>query len=597
MPKLSDDSDLRRLAAAVRNREQFEAIFDQTRTLGTSLPFKLLALFDTAQPYLRALLHAQEKSFLDKLVDRLMHAEVLDLEMLAADPKLSVTAQLQAITRPDLGFMNIALELRGKLTASRRLCCITVFKPDLATPQASGTGFLVGPQIVITSGHVLDCLLDDTGQAQVGSSKRIHIAFDYVDGFSGSTVVPVQENWLVGRSQLHPLEDQRRILNWDDPPEAEFDKHLDFALLRLSRTVGYERGFYVLDAQRMPVVGKVALMQHPGGQSQASSVGTTLRLWPPSFQSRMLHDANSVAGSSGGLLVDSEFQPVGLHQCSYVDAQNKPMVNGAIPTARIASLNLPLWQVQGFDPLWELKGTGEAVIGREDFQQAVLQALEGQVRILTISGGHGMGRSFSITLLREMLGSAEHQIIEFSASKLPVTARATAQAIIAELGQNALDDPLPDTGEAESAQSAWITQELLPAFTRALVKLISKSTTWLVIDDLDRYPVANTSTRVFLESLYAGMTGIPQLRIMLVGFSGPVPGASPALVRDEALREFSVGELMQYIDRKSTALDIPRAAGRSRDMAQYLLEDVPIPANGVRQAELARRATLVAGRH
>lgn len=602
MPEVNDGNDLHRLAAAVRSRGQFEAVFDQTRTPDTSFPFKLVALLHPAQPYLKALLHAQEKSFLGTLVERLMHAEVLDFEMLASavEPQLTVTAQLQAITRPDLGFMNMALELRGKLTASRRLCCITVFRADLATPQAAGTGFLVGPQIVLTSGHVLDCLVDATGNSVAGSSKRIRVAFDHVDGFSAGTVVPVQEDWLASRSKLHPLEEQRQVLNWDDPPEAGFDQHLDFALLRLSRAVGYERGFYALDPHRMPIVdnvsGKVALLQHPGGQSQASATGSTLRLWPPSFKSRMLHNANSVEGSSGGLLVDCEFQPVGLHQCGYMDAQNKPVCNGAIPTARIASLNLPLLQVLGLDPVWKLKDTGEAVIGREDFQQSVLNALEGQARILTVAGGGSMGRSFSIRILREMLGSAEHQVVELSASKLPVTARTTAQAILAEISEQAREDTLPDTGEAESAQAAWISQELLPAFMRELVTVAAKRTVWLVIDDIDRYPIANTSTRVFLESVYAGMAGMPQLRIVLIGFQGPVPGAPPALVRGEFLREFSMLELMQYIDRESTVLNIQRLADQSRNIASYLLKDVMVSPNGARQAELALHATIAAGR-
>jgi hypothetical protein len=602
MPAGSDDDDLRRLAAAVRSREQFQEIFDQVRTPGSSFPFKLLAVLDAAQPYLKAFLHAREKSFLDSLVERLMHAEVLDFEVLATAgaPPLNVRPQLQAITRPDLGFTNMALEIRGKLIASRRLCCITVFKADRATPIASGTGFLVGPQIVLTSGHVLNCLVDAMGTPVAGSSKRIRVAFDEVDGLSASTVVPVQEDWLVSRSQLHPLEEARQVLNWDDPPEAGFDQHLDFALLRLSRAVGYERGFYALDPQRMPVVdmvsARVALLQHAAGLPQSSAPGTALRLWPPTFKSRMLHDANSVPGSSGGLLVDSEFKPVGLHQCSYLDAQDKPVCNGAIPTACIAGLDLPLSQVRGLAPMWKLKNTKEPVIGREDFQQAVLHALDGQARILTVAGSAGMGRSFSTRILREMLGTAEHQVVEFSASKLPVAARATALAILAEINGRASDVELPGTGEAESAQAAWISQELLPAFTRALAAVDSRQTVWLVIDDVDRYPIANTSTRVFLESVYAGMAGMPQLRVVLIGFQGAVPGASSEQVRAEVLREFSVPELMQYIDRESTALDIQRLPGQSKGSAEHLLKDVPLAPNGARQAELARQVAAAAQR-
>jgi len=602
MPAATHEDDLIRLAAAVSSRERFEAIFDQVRTPGTSLPFKVLALLDTQRPYLKSYHHAKEIGFLDTLLGHLMHAQVLDLELLAAPgtAPLSVTAQLQAVTRPDIGFMNMAVEIKGKVIASRRLCCITVLKADLATPHAAGTGFLVGPQIVLTSGHLLDDLLNGAGQPVAQSSKRIRVAFDQIDGLSAGTVVPVQERWLVDRRGLHPLEAQRQVLNWDDPPEAGFDEHLDFALVRLSRAVGYERGFYALDAGRMPVVdavgGMVALLQHPAGFPQSSAPGAALRLWPPTFKSRMLHDANSAEGSSGGLLVDSEFQPVGLHQCTYKDAQSKPVCNGAIPTARIAGLKLPLSQVLGLDPVWKIKETGEPVIGREDFQSSVLDALDGETRILTVAGTSRMGRSFTTRILREMLGIAEHHVVELSASKIPVTARDTALAILAEIGGGTGGAALPNTSEADSAEPAWIAQQLLPAFKRAVAAAASQRIIWLVVDDLDRYAVANTSTRVFLESVYSGMAVIPSLRIVLVGFQGAVPGALPKQVRGEILREFSVPELTQYIDRESTAREIPRFLSQSRSLAEQLLQDVPLAANGQRQAELAHRAAVVASR-
>ena len=602
MPAATHEDDLIRLAAAVKSREQFEAIFDQVRAIGTSLPFKVLALLDAQRPYLKSYHHAREFGFLDTLLGHLMHAQVLNLELLAAPGTgpLSVTAQLQAVTRPDLGFMNMAVEINGKMIAARRLCCITVLKADLATPQAAGTGFLVGPQIVLTSGHLLNDLLDDAGQPVAQSAKRIRVAFDQFNGLSVGIVVPVQEKWLVDRRGLHPLEAQRQVLNWDDPPEAGFDEHLDFALVRLSRAVGYERGFYALDARRMPVVdpvgGMVALLQHPAGFPQSSAPGAALRLWPPTFKSRMLHNANSAEGSSGGLLVDSEFQPIGLHQCTYTDAQSNPVCNGAIPTARIAGLKLPLSQVLGLDPVWKIKETDEPVIGREDFQYSVLEALEGKTRILTVAGTSRMGRGFTTRILREMLGIAEHQLVDMSASSIPVSARETALAILSEIGGAAAGAVLPTASDADSAQPAWIAQELLPAFKRAVATAALQRIIWLVIDDVDRHPIANTSTRVFLESVYSGMTGIPGLRIVLIGFQGAVPGALPGQVRGEILREFSVPELMQYIDRESTARQIQRLPAQSRSLAEQLLQDVPIAENGSRQAELARRAAVVAGR-
>lgn len=602
MPAGNHEEDLARLAAAVRGDEQFEAIFDQVRPQGGTLPFKVLRVLDTAQPFLKSFRVARESGFLDALVERLLHAQVFDLAALAVanTAPLNVTPHLQAVTRRDLGFTNIELEIRGKLTASRRLCCITVLKADLTDAQTIGTGFLVGPQIVLTSGHVVQSLVNNLGKPIPGSNQRIRVAFDQTNGLSPGTFVQVQENWLVQHSAVHPLEASRQPLNWDDPPESGFDEHLDFALLRLSRAMGYERGFYTLDPRRMPVVGSVggsvALLQHPAGRSQSASPGAATRLWPPSFQTRMLHDANSEDGSSGGLLVDSQFLPIGLHQCTYRDAQNRVVCNGAIPTAHIAGLNLPFSHVVGLDPIWKLKDTGEPVIGREDFQFSVIDALDGEARILTVAGSPGLGRSFTIKILRQMLGIAEHQVVELSASKLPVTARDTALSILKATDNEAGGAVLPTTGEADSAQPAWIVQELLPAFARALANIAKQRTVWLVIDDVDRYSMADTSTRLFLESVYASMAGIPNLRIVLIGYQGDVPGAVATQVRAEILREFSLAELTAYIDRESTAREIQRLQGQVQTIALHLLDDVPRKPNGQRQADLAREAAKVARR-
>lgn len=601
MPAGDHDDDLRRLADAVQSREQFANIFDEVRPPGKSFPFKVLALLDGAQPFLKALRSARDDGFLDTLVERLLHAQVLDLTKLASEPApLTATPHLQAVTRKELGFPNLALEIEGKLIATRRLCCISVLKEDLSDAQTVGTGFLVGPQVVLTSGHVVDGLLDGGGKPLAGSGKRILVAFDQTSGLSPGMFVPVQDDWLVGRSALHPLEMLKTPLKWDDPPEKDFDKHLDFALLRLSRAVGYERGSYTLDARKMPTVGGpgagVALLQHPAGRSQVSTPGAATHLWPPSFRTRVLHDANSADGSSGGLLVDNTFQPIGLHQCTYKDEHDAVISNCAIPTAHIAGLNLPLSQVVGLNPVWRLKDTGEAVIGREDFQYSVVDALQGEVRILTAAGTSGMGRSFTTRILREMLGSAEHHVVEMSASKVPVTARDTALSILNAIAGQTSDAILPDPGEADSAQPAWIVQDLVPAFAKALADLAALRTVWLVIDDIDRYPVANTSTRIFLESVYAGMTGIPKLRIVLIGYQGAVPGALSRQVRGDVLKEFDVVELEQYIDRESTAQNIRRLPGQSRTIARHLLDDVPFGPNGQRQAALAREVAKAARR-
>lgn len=594
-----NEEEFRRLAGAVNNREQFAAIFDQVAKGRTPFTFKVLALLRPYEPFLKAFHQAAQSDFLSALVDSLLHAGVLDPERIAADGNAPVvTAHLQAVMHPNRGFVNVKVETEGKLTAMRRLCCITVLTPDHANPLQIGTGFLVGPQMVLTSYHLIHTLLDDNDQELPESRDRLRVAFDEIDGLRTGSIVPVHEEWLAGRSKFHPFEDpqQRGRVNWDFDTLSEegFDQHLDFALLRLSRTVGRERGFYTLDPTRTPITGQtgalVALLQHPDGRPLASTTGAGRKLWPQTHKTRLHHDADSADGSSGGLLVDSEFKPVGLHQCSYYDAEKKPLFNGAIPTACIAKLNLPVADVSGFDPVWKLAATDEPVIGREEFQQSVLRAILGQKRILTVYGNRKMGRSFTTKILREMLGTAEHHVVELSASKLGVTARATAAVILsAAATKDAAMPALPDTDEADSAEAAWISSELFPAFSRALAELAGHRTIWLVIDDLDRFPVANTSTRPFLETLYAGIGAISWLRIVLIGFQGAVPGAVASQVEAETLHEFNTAELQHFIERESSKRGIVRRPDEAWTMAVGLLAHMP-HTDGARQAALAQKA-------
>ncbi|NMG31962.1 trypsin-like serine peptidase [Aromatoleum evansii] len=568
MPQEIDEADLREYAAGVSQRSEFGAIFDK---ISAGRTFKFLVFGLRKEPYLEALKQAHNEGFLEQLLEELTHAGIGGRSPAAVSPRL------EAITRPDLGFPNVEVEVAGKLTATRRLCCITVLCSPGGSPYKSGTGFLVGPQTVLTSYHVIASLLDAKDVPLPDSSLRLRIAFDELNGLGQGAVIPVADDWLAGYSKFHPLEDpaQAKPLDWDKMPEDGFDKHLDFAVLRLARTVGRERGFYRLDAGSLPAVGggsaQVALLQHPASSPLASTPGAGLRLWPGSHQTRLHHNANSTDGSSGGLLVNNEFKPIGLHQCSYRDSAGKPLFNGAITTFSIARFGLQMDNVQGFDPVWRL-ASGEPVIGREEFQRGVLDAVIGYKRILTVAGESKTGRSFTTKILRQLLGTAEHHVVELSAAKLAVTARLAALQILDSIrgAQTPVDD-LPKTDDAETAQAAWIAAELFPAFAKQLELLAARRMVWLVLDDVDRYPIANTSVRVFLETVYAGMSNVPRLRIVLIGFRGHLDGAVLAQVKGEQLREFNVLELADFIERESTDNGITRKKGEAQSMAQNIL--------------------------
>lgn len=572
MPQAIDEAELREYAAGVSSRKEFDAIFDRLSG-GRTRKFKVIAL--KPEPYLQALKQAHQAGFLEQLLEELAHAGV------ATSAPASVSPHMEAVTRPDLGFPIIEVEVAGKLTAARRLCCITVLDTPGGNPQRSGTGFLVGPQTVLTSYHVIAPLLDAQEAPLPHSRDRLRIAFDELNGLGGSFTAAVHDDWLVAVSRTHPLEDplDPKPLAWESLPEDGFDKHLDFAVLRLKKTIGRERGYYQLSAASVPTVAgpgaRVALIQHPEGKPLASTPGKGLRLWPGSLQTRLHHDANSTKGSSGGLLVNNEFKPIGLHQCSYWGDDDTPLFNGAITTVGILKYGqqvkpLQLDSVKGFDPVWRLS-SGEPVVGREEFQQSVLDAVMGHKRILTVAGESKLGRSYSAKILHQMLGTAEHHVVELSASKLGVTARLAAHSILDAIRGTTTVVDLPDTTAADTAQAAWIAADLVPEFARRLEKLAGQRTVWLVLDDVDRYQIANTSVRVFLETVYAGMTNLPRLRILLIGLRGRPDAAIHTQVQPEELRDFGEDELARFIERESTAHGITRKKDEALKMARRIL--------------------------
>lgn len=576
-----DDRIHRQLANAVKDRSQFEEIFDELASGYTPFTFKVLALLPAENSCFIHFRHAAEKGFLDKLVAKLLSTGAFNIDAVRDDDEVvEYSANLQAITRTDLGIANAEMETRGTLAAMRRLCCITVSSPGGSIVSA-GTGFLIGPQLILTSFHAISSLLDEECRAIPGSDAQLRIAFDQINIQSAGTLVPAHKNWLVMHSKLHPLEESDNIgaVDWENVDGDGFDEHLDFAVLRLGLTVGRERGYYELDSNRVPIVNgagaQVVLFQHPNGQPLSKSPGTGSKLWPSKYRTRLRHDANAAGGSSGGLLLDNEFKPIGLHQCGYYDALNKPLFNGAIPTFCIAKRNIPFGSVDGLDAIWKISGTREPVIGREDFQRAVIRAVSGETRILVVYGSPKIGRSFTTKIIREMLGTDEHRIVEMSASELGVTARQTAVAILERIGGPEASSVLPNTDESRTAMDAWIRDELFPVFSRCVQDYAGQRTVWLVVDDIDRYAIADTSTRIFLETLYGGISSLPGMRVLLIGLEGNVPGAIEIQVETEFLREFTLFDLENYLRRRWSEANVAMQPGTERILAQNVLDIVP----------------------
>ncbi|WP_433293010.1 trypsin-like serine peptidase [Actinoplanes sp. CA-030573] len=206
----------------------------------------------------------------------------------------------------------------------RRTCYIEV---DTPRRKVHGTGFLVGPDLVLTNHHVLADVL--TGQAPP-SSVRFRFGYrvvgDEVD--RGREATLAARKWNVASS---PPERQR--------PRRKGAERLDYALVRLNAPVGRDRdassptgvrGWMSLRSAAGPAGPRhqLLILQHPNGgplkMAMAPDGIVDLR------GNRLTHRVNTLGGSSGAPCLDFDFTLLGLHRSGFDEHRNEAVPVQAI---------------------------------------------------------------------------------------------------------------------------------------------------------------------------------------------------------------------------------------------------------------------------
>lgn len=232
------------------------------------------------------------------------------------------------INDPGVGMRSLAETVRDPILANRRGAVVRRGR------RAIGSGFLVGPDLLLTAEHVVR---SGTGPLR-HDVEDLDVVFDFYDQgrIEAETGEEVGVRKIPRWSPVHDEELAGVLLSkWDVPAT-----HLDYALLRLDRRAGEEptedtgvRGWYRLDEKRIDVAraGLVTLYHFPLGKWIVPSfIRTGVRLNPAGTETRMRYETNSLPGSSGGFLIDESGLLIGLHN------YGTPSENQAIPIWRIA---------------------------------------------------------------------------------------------------------------------------------------------------------------------------------------------------------------------------------------------------------------------
>lgn len=218
------------------------------------------------------------------------------------------SAELERIVIASVGFTDVEA-WREKMSRCELAVCRIELSPF------SGTGFLIGRDVVITNHHVVR----DAIEGILDPSDMV-LRFDYKTDVGGTAVQLGSEfrlatDWLI-----------------DSSPAAE----LDYALLRVEGMPGEltvanqqdasTRGWLTPGTHTFTQGEPLFIIQHPEGKPLAVSAGSVLN---HKSSQRIVHSVSTLPGSSGSPCFTSDWKLVALHNAGPVGG------NEAIPFSAI----------------------------------------------------------------------------------------------------------------------------------------------------------------------------------------------------------------------------------------------------------------------
>ncbi len=181
--------------------------------------------------------------------------------------------------------------------------------------RGTGTGFLVGPDTVLTNYHVMEAVIKGTKQL---SSVTCLFDFKVLANNQSSPGIRVPLASPQGLLAFSPYSDAEKA----GTPEAAAPTadELDFALLRLARRFADEpadraRGFEILPADDIDFAKDqgIIIAQHPNAAPMKLAIDTQSVIAVNANATRVRYKTNTEGGSSGSPVYDMEWRLSALH--------------------------------------------------------------------------------------------------------------------------------------------------------------------------------------------------------------------------------------------------------------------------------------------
>jgi V8-like Glu-specific endopeptidase len=382
-----------------------------------------------------------------------------------------------------------------------------------------GTGFLVGPDLVLTAAHVVAPLMDGD-VPRVGSERDATIEF--FNQLEGVGMWPVRcrlrpsPEWLISKS----AQDGTGTLMGGNSPEQTANS-LDYALIRLTEPVGSAIGVVDIDeppdprkSDRLTVIGY-------GGGSECLYDDHVVDEHD-AVSHRIHHEVSTVDGMSGGPCLDGDGRAVAIHEGSIrvaVPPYNRSVALCAIRACMrsegggdpLALRPGPLWGLHsmGARSAWRSYGAtlpdvSEAdraswrdfvdaldprdefhpVFGRIDFQNWIdMASLSNSTsRVAFLSGDKGVGLSFLAEILKARVGVSRAPVIVVSPELVRTESIiGVLNAVLREAGAKHANLDLPPTRPRDGVLNNDVIPDVLSLFNK-LLRAKNATSFWLFVD-------------------------------------------------------------------------------------------------------------------
>ena len=358
--------------------------------------------------------------------------------------------------------------------AEVKVCLVVAMNDDplAASPYRAGTGFLVGPDLVLTAYHTLMDHIDN-GQEKTPAPGKCWAVFDYYDGDPFSRIedlpteaerVPFAGKWLLASKELMPLDG--RFLKPSDEQLQLLPTRLDFALVQLAEPIGkrviagsgHPRSWIDLTKAALPLKDqdRIIIPQHPNGLPQRIDFG---RFSEPDSEldgskTRLRYDTETDRGTSGAPCFNQSFNLVGMHNAEFRPNDVPISKNQAIRIDRIvAALNAPSPAPAATAPLGNFATVAAhgsdigIILGRRTLrdwfaraQSPISTSSKDRVYAAAIgpayAGKKGLGRRFTIEMLHKVGLRTSQPIVLLGNddNPLPETVSDIIQTVAFQLG-------------------------------------------------------------------------------------------------------------------------------------------------------------------